>query len=52
MLHSVIAFVGDCEFKTEMPPQVTRGDGFAAYIQSFDQTVWSPEQMQMCLEQA
>lgn len=49
-VHSVIAFVGDCEFKTEMPPQVTRGDGFAAYIQSFDQAVWSPEQMQMWLD--
>lgn len=49
-VHSVIAFVGDCELKTEMPPQVTRGDGFAAYIQSFDQTVWSPEQMQMWLD--
>lgn len=49
-VHSVIAFVGDCEFKTEMPPQVTRGDGFAAYIQSFDQTVWSPEQMQELLD--
>lgn len=49
-VHSVIAFVGDCEFKTEMPPQVTRGDGFAAYIQSFDQTIRSPEQMQMWLD--
>lgn len=49
-VHSVIAFVGDCEFKTEMPPQVTRGDGFVSHIQSFTQTVWSPEQMQELLD--
>ena len=49
-VHSVIAFVGDCEFKTEMPPRVTRGDGFVAYIQSFIQTVWAPEEMQALLD--
>ena len=49
-VHSVIAFVGDCEFKTEMPPQVTRGDGFVAYIQSFTQTVWAPEEMQALID--
>ena len=49
-VHSVIAFVGDCEFKTEMPPQVTKGDGFVAYIQSFTQTVWAPEEMQALLD--
>jgi hypothetical protein len=49
-VHSVIAFVGACEFKTEMPPQVTRGDGFVAYIQGFTQTVWGPEEMQALLD--
>ena len=49
-VHSVIAFVGDCELKTEMPPQVTKGDGFVAYIQSFTQTVWAPEEMQALLD--
>ena len=49
-VHSVIAFVGDCEFKTEMPSQVTKGDGFVAYIQSFTQTVWAPEEMQALLD--
>lgn len=48
-LHSVIAFVGDCEFKTEMPPHVTRGEGFVAYIQSFTQTVWSPQEVRRLL---
>lgn len=49
-VHSVIAFVGECEFKTEMPPNVTRGDGFVNYIQSFTQQVWGPEQMQALLD--
>lgn len=49
-VHSVIAFVGDCEFKTEMPPQVTRGDGFIRHIQSFTQPLWSPEQMQALMD--
>ncbi|MDR0216680.1 MAG: NERD domain-containing protein [Comamonas sp.] len=49
-VHSVIAFVGDCEFKTEMPPQVTKGDGFAAYIQSFARLVWAPEEMQALID--
>ncbi|RGE44778.1 NERD domain-containing protein [Comamonas testosteroni] len=49
-VHSVIAFVGDCEFKTEMPAHVTKGHGFVAYIQSFTQTVWQPEEMQALLD--
>jgi len=49
-LHSVIAFVGDCEFKTEMPAHVTRGLDFVGHIQSFTQPVWSPEQMQALLD--
>lgn len=49
-VHSVIAFVGDCEFKTEMPANVTRGDGFIRHIQSFTLPVWRPEQMQGLLD--
>ncbi len=49
-LHSLIAFVGDCEFKTEMPAHVTRGLGFVGHIQSFAEPVWSPEQMQALLD--
>ncbi|MDR3067355.1 MAG: NERD domain-containing protein [Comamonas sp.] len=49
-LHSVIVFVGGCEFKTEMPPQVTRGLGFVGHIQSVVQPVWSPEHMQALLD--
>ena len=49
-VHSVIAFIGDCEFKTEMPANVTRGDGFIRHIQSFTLPVWRPEQMQGLLD--
>lgn len=33
-VHSVIVFVGDCTFKTEMPENVTYGGGYARYIKS------------------
>lgn len=50
-VHSVIAFVGESEFKSVMPPQVTQGLGFVAYIQGFQQVVWSQEQVQALLDQ-
>ena len=33
-VHSVIVFVGDSTFKTEMPENVTYGGGYARYIKS------------------
>ncbi|MDP2417341.1 MAG: NERD domain-containing protein, partial [Hydrogenophaga sp.] len=33
-LHSVIVFIGDSTFKTEMPENVTYGGGYARYIKS------------------
>lgn len=33
-VHSVIVFVGDSTFKTEMPENVTHGGGYARYIKS------------------
>ena len=33
-VHSVIVFVGNSEFKTEMPENVTYGGGYARYIKS------------------
>lgn len=33
-IHSVIVFVGDSTFKTEMPENVTYGGGYAKYIKS------------------
>ncbi|MCR9953450.1 NERD domain-containing protein [Vibrio parahaemolyticus] len=40
-LHSVIVFIGDSTFKTEMPPNVTYARGSIRYIQQFNQVVFS-----------
>ncbi len=50
-IHSVIAFVGNCRFKTTMPANVVRGGRFAAYIRSFREPVFSAEQVDQALEQ-
>jgi len=33
-IHSVIVFIGDCTFKTDMPEYVTYGGGYLRYIES------------------
>ncbi|TNZ68124.1 nuclease [Vibrio parahaemolyticus] len=40
-LHSVIVFIGDSTFKTEMPPNVTYARGSILYIQQFNDVVFS-----------
>ncbi len=40
-LHSVIVFIGDSTFKTEMPPNVTYARGSIRYIQQFNKVVFS-----------
>ncbi|EHI9243180.1 nuclease [Vibrio vulnificus] len=40
-LHSVIVFIGDSTFKTEMPPNVTYARGSILYIQQFNEIVFS-----------
>ncbi|HCE3215994.1 TPA: NERD domain-containing protein [Vibrio parahaemolyticus] len=40
-LHSVIVFIGDSTFKTEMPPNVTYARGSIRYIQQFNDVVFS-----------
>ncbi|EMF7448005.1 NERD domain-containing protein [Vibrio parahaemolyticus] len=40
-LHSVIVFIGDSTFKTEMPPNVTYARGNIRYIQQFNDVVFS-----------
>ncbi|HIF9234266.1 TPA: NERD domain-containing protein [Photobacterium damselae] len=40
-LHSVIVFIGDSSFKTEMPPNVTYARGSIRYIQQFNNVVFS-----------
>lgn len=36
---SVVVFVGDCKFKTELPPSVCRLGNFTDYIKSFQETI-------------
>ncbi|EKA7352354.1 NERD domain-containing protein [Vibrio vulnificus] len=40
-LHSVIVFIGDSTFKTEMPPNVTYARGSIRYIKQFNEVVFS-----------
>ncbi|ASI96281.1 nuclease-related domain-containing protein [Vibrio rotiferianus] len=40
-LHSVIVFIGDSTFKTDMPPNVTYARGSIRYIQQFNDVVFS-----------
>lgn len=44
-LHSVIVFIGESEFKTDMPDNVTYGMGYIRYIQSKTEQVLSPKQV-------
>jgi restriction system protein len=40
-IHSVIVFVGDCTFKTEMPDNVTYTGGFIRFVKSKHNVVFS-----------
>lgn len=44
-VHSVIVFVGDSTFKTDMPPNVTYCRGCTDYIRSFKQSVLDDDQV-------
>lgn len=48
-LTSVIAFVGECTFKTTMPENVFRGISYTKYIKSFDQERLNPLQIRQIL---
>ena len=51
VIHSVIVFVGECTFKTDMPPNVLKGAGsVASYIQQFTQPVLSDAQVQVAID--
>ena len=45
-IHSVIAFVGDSTFKSDMPDNVTHGIGYIRYIKSINNPVLSPSDVQ------
>jgi restriction system protein len=43
-LHSLVMFWGECEFKTAMPRNVML-TGYATYIKSFDETLFTDEEV-------
>lgn len=45
-MHSVIVFFGDCELKTELPPNVTRRNEYADYIKSFGEVLYSDAEVE------
>ena len=45
-IHSVIVFMPDCEFKTEMPANVFKGRSWVDYVKGFDTEVISRMRMQ------
>ena len=42
LIHSVVVFMPDCEFKTQMPENVFRGAAWTDYIKSFTAPVIPP----------
>ena len=42
LIHSVVVFMPDCEFKTQMPTNVFRGAGWTDYVRNFKDPVISP----------
>lgn len=44
-VHSVVVFIGDSTFKTEMPENVTYGGGYARYIKSKNTPVLTESQV-------
>jgi len=49
-VKSVVVFVGDSTFKTDMPPNVTYCRGCTDYIRSFKQPIFSDAQLQRAHE--
>lgn len=49
-VHSVIVFVGDSTFKTEMPENVTYGGGYARYIKSKNEQALTESQATEIIE--
>lgn len=47
---SVVTFLGECTFKTKMPPNVVKGLGYIDYIRSHNTPVLSPETIRKAAE--
>lgn len=50
-IHSVVAFVGDCRFKTPMPDNVSKGIDFVRYIRSFRHRVFADAEVEALVAQ-
>ena len=50
-IKSVIAFMGEGKFKTNMPSNVTHGAGYVRFIKSFNDPILSQEQVQSVVAQ-
>jgi restriction system protein len=50
-LHSVVVFIGDSTFKTEMPENVTYGGGYLRYIKSQTEPVLATEDVTNIIDQ-
>lgn len=44
-IHSVVVFIGESKFKTEMPENVTQGGGYIRYIKSKTETVFTKSEV-------
>ncbi len=51
VIHSVVVFVGESNFKSSMPPNVTRGGDYIKYIKSFREPVLTDIKVQDLLAQ-
>jgi predicted RNA-binding Zn-ribbon protein involved in translation (DUF1610 family) len=49
IIHTVIYFVGDCKFKTQMPTNVIRSD-LGSYIKQYRNRILSPEEISRVLK--
>lgn len=49
-LHSVVVFIGDSSFKTEMPENVTYARGCIEYIKKFNEVVFSDDEHNQIIE--
>lgn len=50
-IFSVVVFVGDSTFKTEMPPNVTYAGGFVRYIKSKTEKIITPAEVRQIVSQ-
>lgn len=47
--HSMVVFLGDCELKTQMPPNVCRIRQAASYIRRFQTTLLLPQEIEAAI---